>query len=59
MILASVRFLANRHILLVIGDLRETESEVKSANLGPNGVLQLPLMLAQLSHRDYRLNLKR
>ncbi len=34
MILVSVRFLANRHILLVIGDLREIQTETKWAILG-------------------------
>src|ERR1700722_4732243 len=42
MILASVWFLANRHILLAIGDLQEIKSDAKRANLAPNGVLQFP-----------------
>ena len=35
MIFASVRFLANRHILLAIGDLREIRIRRKKGKFGP------------------------
>jgi hypothetical protein len=54
MILASVGFIANRHILLAIGDLREIPIDDKSAGLAKNGLLQLPLQLdfAHLRRKD-------
>ena len=41
--LAPVRFLANCHILLVIGNLREIRIRRRKRKFGPNGILQVPL----------------
>ena len=42
-IFSLVRLFSKWHILLVIAALRKIRTNEKSANLAPNGVLQLPL----------------